>query len=103
MPDSKPDDYTPNQLSTYKQAKLEKPKLVPYVAAQFPAEEFSKYQLFKIGDGRNFSVRARKRRSTKEQYYNGPLEPSTFYTMFQRAAVNKVRLYCRLKGMRTSF
>ncbi|KAK3736163.1 hypothetical protein QZH41_015550 [Actinostola sp. cb2023] len=88
-PENGPDDYTPADLVTYVEAKLRKPKLVPYIAAQFSANEFSKYRVFKVGDAKNFSVSARKRRDATGQYYNGPLEPNTFYVMFQRAAVSK--------------
>jgi len=97
-PDEEPDDITPDKLFTYEKARLVKPKLVPYIAAQFPANLLSKYRLFKVGDGKNFTTKARKRRDTTEQYYNGPLYPNTFYTMFQRAAINKVCLQRREKG-----
>lgn len=90
IPDENPDDYPPEKMFTYVGAKQQKPDLVPYIAAQFPASDFTKYRLFKVGDGNNFSIGARKRRDTTDQYFNGPLDPSTFYTMFQRAAINKV-------------
>jgi hypothetical protein len=89
-PKKNPDDYKPSDLLTYKEADQRKPDKVPYIATQFSAKEFEKYRIFKVGDGKNYSVGARKRRDISGQYYNGPLEPETYYSMFQRASVSKV-------------
>ena len=74
-----------------------KPHLVPYIAAEFHARDFDRYQSFVVGDGSRTSKvsedmisRRRKREENTIEYYNGPLEENTFYAVFQRAYVNKV-------------
>ena len=99
VPAQDPDNYKAEDLYTYDQARKKKPKLVPYIAAQFSASDFDNYKFFVVGDGKRTSAvindvssRRRRRRSTTE-FYNGPLQENTFYAVFQRAYVNKVRTY----------
>lgn len=89
-----PDHYKPDKLRTYEEARAAKPKLEPYVAAQFPASKFHKYSAFIVGNGGTTRASAKRQRrdvGNETLYYNGPLEPSTYYTVFQRAYVTKVR------------
>ncbi|CAB4044008.1 sidekick-2-like [Paramuricea clavata] len=45
--------------------------------------------MFTLGDGRNTNnPTSRRRRSTSSDYYNGPLEPGTIYSIFQRIFIN---------------
>ena len=97
MPDE-PDRYKTNDLHTYDQARRKKPTLVPYIAFQFDAAEFDKYKRFTVGnreESRDLTVNSFVRRSRRADgrsvYYNGPLEEETFYTVFLRAYVNKVK------------
>ena len=94
VPDSKnPQNYKPHELFTYDQAQKKKPQLVPYVAAQFSAEKFDEHKTFTVGNGlKTRASAARRRRGVGNDtfYDNGPLEPSTYYTVFQRAYVKKV-------------
>ena len=92
-----PELYEAKDLYTYEEARKEKPQLVPYIAAEFHAKDFSRYQSFVVGDGSRTSKvsedvlsRRRKREENTIEYYNGPLEENTFYAVFQRAYVNKV-------------
>ena len=101
-----PDKYKEEDLYTYEEARKMKPQLVPYVAAEFPAKEFDLYKNFDVGDRQRYSKvsddvhskKRRKRRRRREiddsttEFYNGPLEESTFYAVFQRAYVNKVSM-----------
>ena len=89
--------YKAKDLYTYEEAREMKPQLVPYIAAEFHAKDFSRYQSFVVGDGSRSSKvsedilsRRRKREENAIEYYNGPLEENTFYAVFQRAYVNKV-------------
>ena len=92
-----PERYKVEDLYTYEEARKMKPRLVPYIAAEFHAKDFSRYQSFVVGDGSRSSKvsqdilsRRRKREENTIEYYNGPLEENTFYAVFQRAYVNKV-------------
>ena len=88
-----PESYKAEDLYTYEDAREMKPQLVPYIAAEFHAKDFSHYRSFFVGDGsrsRKVSERRRKREENTIKYYNGPLEENTFYAVFQRAYVNKV-------------
>ena len=84
---SLPDSYDNNVLVTYDKArKLSNPK--PYIAAVVTSKNEN---MFILGDGRNTSdSTSRRRRSTSNDYYNGPLEPGTSYRIFQRFFINKV-------------
>ena len=85
---SSPDSYENNDLVTYDEArKSSTPK--PYIAAVVTSKNEA---TFTLGDGRNTSnATSRKRRSTSSNYYNGPLEPGTSYSIFQRIFLNEVQ------------
>lgn len=96
VPLEEPDNYKPEDLYTYYEARRKKPDLVPYIAAQFPAREFDRYENFVVGAGTKGSSEAKGRRRRRKveddnrEYYNGPLEENTFYAVFQRAYVSEV-------------
>ena len=85
-PTSSPDSYENNDLVTYAEAKKStNPK--PYIAAAITSKNEN---IFILGDGRNTSnPTSRRRRSTSSDYYNGPLEPGTSYSIFQRIFFTK--------------
>ena len=101
VPAQDPDSYKAEDLYTYDEARKKKPQLVPYIAAQFSANDFELYRLFMVGDGQRtsstakdvFNRRRRRNDDSTSGFYNGPLEENTFYAVFQRAYVNKVRFY----------
>ena len=102
VPAQDPDSYKADDLYTYDEARKMKPQLVPYIAAQFSASEFDKYKSFVVGDGKrtgskakNVVSRRRRRRDgdSGSEFYNGALEENTFYAVFQRAYVTKVRFW----------
>ena len=78
--------YENNELVTYAEArKSTNPK--PYITAVVTSIDGN---MFILGDGKNTSdPTARRRRSTSSDYYNGPLEPGTSYSIFQRIFINK--------------
>ncbi|CAB4004153.1 Receptor-type tyrosine- phosphatase delta, partial [Paramuricea clavata] len=80
-----PASYDNNELVTYTEAeKSTDPK--PYIAAVVTSKNEN---MFTLGDGRNTSnPTSRRRRSTSSDYYNGPLEPDTSYSIFQRIFIN---------------
>ena len=80
--------YENNELVTYAEAtRSTDPKA--YIAAVVTSSGVDG-NMFILGDGRNTSnLTARRRRSTSSDYYNGPLEPGTSYTIFQRIFINK--------------
>ena len=80
-----PASYTNNDLVTYAAArKSTDPK--PYIAAVVTSKDGN---MFILGDGRNTSnPTSRRRRSTSYDFYNGPLEPDTSYSIFQRIFIN---------------
>jgi hypothetical protein len=73
-----------NELVTYAEAEQSTdPK--PYIAAILTSKDGN----FILGDGTNTSSPTlRRRRSTSSDYYNGPLEPGTSYSIFQRIFIN---------------
>ena len=77
------DSYQNSELVTYVEArKSTNPK--PYIAAVLASSGVDT-NMFILGDGRNTSYpTSRRRRSTSSDYYNGPLEPGTSYSIFQR-------------------
>ena len=81
------DTYENNELMMYVEArKSTNPK--PYIAAVITSSSVDG-NMFVLGDGRNTRVpKARKRRSTASDYFNGPLEPGTSYSIFQRIIIN---------------
>ena len=86
-----PDSYKKNDLVTYNEArKSTTPQ--PYIAA---VVTFENETTFILGDGRNTSnPTSRRRRSTSSDYYNGPLEPATSYSIFQRIFINEEVIAC---------
>ncbi|CAB4006567.1 Receptor-type tyrosine- phosphatase delta, partial [Paramuricea clavata] len=82
------DSYENNELVTYAEAENStKPK--PYIAAAAKFGEIDG-KIFILGDGRNTNDSTlRKRRSTTNDYFNGPLEPGTSYGIFQRIIINE--------------
>ena len=85
---SSSDSYENYNLVTYEVArKSATPR--PYTAAVVTSKNEN---MFILGDGRNTSnPTSRKRRSTSSNYYNGPLEPGTSYSIFQRIFLNEVQ------------
>ncbi len=85
-PPQSPGSYENNDLVTYAEArKSTNPK--PYIAA---VVTLTNENIFTLGDGRNITdPTSRRRRSTSSNYYNGPLEPGTSYSIFQRIFINK--------------
>ena len=79
--------YENNELVTYAEAtRSTNPK--PYIAAIVTPSGVDG-NMFILGDGRNTTdPTARRRRSTSSDYYNGPLEPGTSYSIFQRIILN---------------
>ena len=77
--------YENNELVTYDEArKSSNPQ--PYIAAVVTSKNKN---MFTLGDGRNTSnPTLRRRRSASSDYYNGPLEPDTSYSIFQRIILN---------------
>jgi hypothetical protein len=83
------DSYENNELVTYAEAENStKPK--PYIAAVVTSSGVDG-NMFVLGDGRNTDdSTSRKRRSTTSDYFNGPLEPGTSYSVFQRIIINEM-------------
>jgi hypothetical protein len=86
------DSYENNELVTYAEAgKSSNPK--PYIAAVVTSSGVDG-NMFVLGDGRNTdNPTSRKRRSTASDYFNGPLEPGTSYSVFQRIIINEMVWY----------
>ena len=82
------DSYENNELLTYAEAtRSTNPK--PYIAAVVTSSGVDG-NMFILGDGRNTSnPTARRRRTTSNDYYNGPLEPGTSYSIFQRIILHE--------------
>ena len=80
-----PASYDNNELVTYAVAKKSS-DLKPYIAAILTSKDG---YMFTLGDGRNTNTStSRRRRSTSSDYHNGPLEPGTSYSIFQRIFIN---------------
>ena len=78
------DSYEDNKLVTYATAeKSTKPK--PYVAAVVTSSGVDG-NMFVLGDGRNTDDPTSR---TTSDYFNGPLEPGTSYSIFQRIITNE--------------
>jgi hypothetical protein len=86
------DSYENNELVTFAEAgKSSNPK--PYIAAVVTSSGVDG-NMFVLGDGRNTDdPTSRKRRSTTSDYFNGPLEPGTSYSVFQRIIINEMVWY----------
>ena len=81
---SSPDSYKNNDLVKYEARKSSNPR--PYIAAVVTSKNEN---IFTLGDGRNTSdPTSRRRRSTSSDYYNGPLESGTSYSIFQRIFIS---------------
>ena len=79
--------YENNELVTYVEAR-KSPDPKPYIAAVFTTDSVDE-SVFILGDGKNTSdPTSRRRRSAASDYYNGPLEPGTRYSIFQRTIIN---------------
>jgi hypothetical protein len=80
-----PASFENNELVTYVEAEQSSdPK--PYIAAVVTSKDGN---MFILGNGTNTSSpTSRRRRSTSSDYYNGPLEPGTSYSIFQRIFIN---------------
>ena len=101
-----PDYYKREDLYTYDEARKKKPTLVPYIAAEFNATDVDDYEIFTVGDSRRSSRAKSKtsRRRRKEvnrsfEFFNGPLELETVYTLFLRAYVKEVRFHQQLSSL----
>ena len=88
LPSSSPDSYSESDLVIYDEAKRSsQPR--PYIAAVLTVSTENE---FKLGDGSSSSLPTRRRRrSSSGAYYNGPLDPGTSYSIFQRVYIDKVR------------
>ena len=86
------DSYENNELVTYAEAENStNPK--PYIAAVVTSSGVDG-NMFVLGDGRNTDdPTSRKRRSATSDYFNGPLEPGTSYSVFQRIIINEMVWY----------
>ena len=84
--------YENHELVTYDEArKLSNPQ--PYIAAVVTSSGVDEVILI-LGDGGNTSYSTtRRRRSTVGDYYNGPLQPGTSYSIFQRIILHSKVLY----------
>jgi hypothetical protein len=85
-PTSPPDSYENNELVTYNEARESK-NSKPYIAAVITSK--NENSMFILGDGRNTSNPTSRRRSASSDYYNGPLESNTSYSIFQRISINE--------------
>jgi hypothetical protein len=86
------DSYENDELVTYAEAENStKPK--PYIAVVVTSSGVDG-NMFVLGDGRNTdNPTSRKRRSTASDYFNGPLQPGTSYSVFQRIIINEMVWY----------
>ena len=84
---SSPDNYKVDDLVTYDVAtNLTSQK--PYIAAVITSNGADD-NVFVLGDSKNTNYTTRqKRKSTTTGYFNGPLEPGTSYSIFQRIIIN---------------
>ena len=87
-----PHNYDNNTLVTYDEAQ-KSTNSEPYIAAVVLKSKNE--NMFILGDGRNTSdPTSRRRRSISRDYYNGPLEPGTNYSIFQRIFINEEVTAC---------
>ena len=78
--------YENNKLVTYDEGRKSFNQQ-PYIAAVVTSKNEN---IFTLGDGRNTSKpTSQRRRSTSSDYYNGPLESDTSYSIFQRIFINE--------------
>ena len=84
--------YENHELVTYDEAKKSS-NPQPYIAAVVTSSGVNEIT-FILGDGKNTSdPTTRRPRSTVGDFYNGPLEPGTSYSIFQRITLNLKILY----------
>ena len=86
---SSPDNYKVDDLVTYAEARnLSNLYQKPYIAAVITSRGVEG-NIFVLGDGKitNHTTR-QKRKPTTTGYFNGPLEPGTSYSIFQRIIIN---------------
>ncbi|CAB3978864.1 Receptor-type tyrosine- phosphatase delta [Paramuricea clavata] len=85
--------YENSEFVTYAEAR-KSTNSKPYIAAVVTSSGVDG-KMFVLGDGRNTSdPTSRRRRSTSSNYYNGPLEPGSSYSIFQRIVLSdKVEYY----------
>ena len=91
------DDKEPSSSDTYENNELELMTYVearrstnpkPYLAAVITSNGVDG-NMFILGDGRTTSYPSTgKRKSNTSGYFNGPLEPDTSYSIFQRIIIN---------------
>ena len=82
-----PGSYKSDELVTYADAKRSTvPR--PYIAAVFSSGNLQR-DVFVLGDGKNttYSYGRKRRAATSAEYFNGPLEGDTSYSIFQRVFV----------------
>ena len=86
-PTKAPDSYGNDELVTHAQATASSsPK--PYIAAIVTASG-AKEKKFVLGDRSNTShPTTKRRRFPSTDYHNGPLQPGTSYSIFQRIFIN---------------
>ena len=106
VPVQPPDYYKREDLYTYDEARKKKPTLVPYIASEFNAIDFDDYEIFTVGDSRRSSRaknktsrRGRKKVNRPFEFFNGPLEGGTLYTVFLRAYFKEVRFHQQLSSL----
>jgi hypothetical protein len=94
-----PDSYGNNELVTYADEARTSADPKPYIAAILTSKDGN---MFILGDRRNTSnPTSRRRRSTSSDYYNGPLEPGTSYSIFQRIFINDKVWYLLVSHFRS--
>lgn len=88
-----PNSYLASELLNYVDVSKNSSQPEPYIAAVFTISTKLETEEFELGDGRNFSISAKRlRRSGRNEYYNGPLEANTSYSIFQRVYNDQVIL-----------
>ncbi len=87
-----PDSYSNDELVTYAEAKQATEPARPYIASVFSASsQNSENSVFILGDGKNTTYsKERRRRALSREFYNGPLEAGTSYSIFQRVFTDEV-------------
>ena len=97
-PSSSPDSYSEADLVTYDEAKSS-PQPKPYIAAVLTISNLMTGN-FKLGDEASSDPPTRRRRrSNSDTYRNGPLDPGTSYSVFQRVYDDTVRLKMHLRSL----
>ena len=82
-----PDTFADSNITVYSVSK-QNGLTLPYVTAELSKAYLESFETFVIGNGKETTrLVTRKRRSANNQttYFNGPLEPGSFYIVFFRA------------------